>query len=84
MVLAKEETNRSLEEDAEPRSRPTNTVNRSLIKEKRKFNGERIVFSVHRDGKSSHPHVKQVILTDLILLRKIKPKWITDLNVHTN
>lgn len=43
-IPAKEQTNRSMEQNRGPRSRLTKTVNWSLTKVQRQFNGERIVF----------------------------------------
>ena len=58
MVLAQKETNRSMEQDREPRKNPHTLVNQSTTKKARIYNGEKTVSSIS-GGKTGHLHVKQ-------------------------
>ena len=60
VMLVKESTNRLMEQNGEPRNRLTkNTVNWSLTKKQKQFNGERIVFSASHTRISEHSQAKR-------------------------
>ena len=60
MVLAQRQTHRSVEQDKKPRIKPTQpTVNSSMTKEARLYNGERTACSISGAGKTGEPHGKE-------------------------
>ena len=60
MVLAQKQKHRSVEQDREPRGKPTHIWSPYfLIKEARIYNGEKTAPSISGAGKTGQPHVKE-------------------------
>ena len=57
MVLAQKQTHRSMEQNREPRNKPTQL--QSMTKEARIDNREKTVSSISGAGKTGQPHVKE-------------------------
>ena len=74
VILAKEQTYRSMEQNRDPRSRLTKIVNWSLTKVQRQFSGERRVFQYQMWFSWTSIHISQPYI-------KIHLKQITGLNV---
>ena len=61
VVLVKEQTDRSVKQNREPRNRHTNIVKWSLTEEQRQVCGGRIVFWTSGVRTTGHPHAKKWI-----------------------
>ena len=56
MVVAQKQTHRSVEQNREPRNRPTNMANQSLTKQERVSNGKKTISSAKGVGKTGQRH----------------------------
>ena len=77
MALAQKQTYRSMEQNREPRNKPTHLQ----LKEARIYNGEMTISWTSGVGKAGQPNVLEHTLTSYI---KINSKWLKDLNIRHN
>ena len=59
MVLAQKQTQRSMEQNREPRNKPMHIWSINFNRDLKMYSGEKTFSSINGDGKTGQPHAKE-------------------------